>query len=135
MASPHLPHRPPSSALPPASRTASLTTNGSVPPCLGSQALQLTRGMMVPGLEACGNMRPQSEWGLGTPLGDYGKDRELPPAQVPQEEGENPGPSSWAICLPACLWRSMQQSLFPQVRPQPCPQTQSITVWSNSKPN
>lgn len=91
---------------------------------------------MAPGLETCGNCGGWGSWGtMGKAesyhLPSFSRSREkilvLPPRP--------PFLDHLSACLPACLWRSMQQNLVPQAWPQSCPQTQSITVWSDSKPD
>lgn len=93
MASPHLPQWPPSSSLPPASSTISLATNECVYTCLGSQSLLVDRGTKVIGLEACRNLELLERVGAEKSWRTMGE-TELPHAQVPQKQGENPGPSS-----------------------------------------
>lgn len=126
MASPHLPqYSPPSSSLPPAcSTTTSLTTNGTVHPCLGSQTLWFTEGQRRLG------WKPVGAWGLGVSggwesWGAMGKTESyhLPRFSESREKIQVP-PSRPRLLgrLPACcLWRSLWQSLFPQAWCQPCP--------------
>lgn len=73
---------------------------------------------MAPGLKACGSLGPRSEWGLGK-LGAMGKTESYHLPRFPRSREKIQVPPSRPLLLGHL----------------PCPQSQSITAWSSSKPD
>lgn len=124
MASPHLPQWPPSSSLPPASSTISLTTNSSVHPFLGSQILLVDRGTKATGLEAC-RILGLLEWvGAGEAGGPWARQRATTCPGFPEAREKILVPPPRAVLLghlPVRLWSSISYSLGPKPGPRHTP--------------